>query len=35
MEYRVYRLLETSHTTRQDREHPPDQVWGFIQQSQK
>ena len=33
MEYRVDRLLETSHATRQDREHPPDQVWGLIQQA--
>jgi len=33
MEDRVDRLLEAPDATGQDREHPPDQVWGLIQQS--
>jgi hypothetical protein len=33
MEYRVYSLLEALHATWQDRENPPDQVRGLIQQS--
>jgi hypothetical protein len=33
MEYRVYSLLEASHATRQDRENPPNQLRGLIQQA--
>lgn len=33
MEYRVYRLFQAAYAARQDRENPPDQLRGLIQQS--
>jgi hypothetical protein len=35
LKYRTYRLFQASHATRQDREDPPDQLGGLIQQSPK
>jgi hypothetical protein len=35
LEYRAYSLFQASHATRQDREDPPDQLRGLIQQSPK
>src|ERR1700687_4571345 len=35
LEYRAYRLFQASHATRQDREDPPDQLRGLIQESPK